>query len=297
MNKIYFVIPLFNEEDVLENSTKDILEKFEQLIISNKISSDSRILFVDDGSIDNSWNIIKELNSKYSSVKGIRLAKNSGQQNALYAGYKYAYNKCDAVISFDVDLQDDIAILDEMINRYIETECELVLITHNDRQKDTFFKKFMANSFYNVMKFLGVGILKNHSEFRLIDNVVIGRLLQYNEDNLFLRGIIPSLTNKICTIEVKRKERILGTPKYNFFSSLNLALNGITSLTIKPIRLIFLTGLIISLLSIFASTLELFMICIIGGLQIICIGVVGEYIAKINLQTKNRPKYFIEEEI
>lgn len=297
MKNIWFVIPAFNEEVVLEDSAKKLLEQRENLINSNRISQDSRILFVDDGSCDDSWNIIEKLHENNPVIKGLKLAKNSGQQNALFAGYEFANGKCDAVISFDVDMQDDISILDEIIDKYEQNDCELVLVTHNNRDSDTFFKSATANAFYNIMKFLGANIVKNHSEYRLIDKNILNRLMQYKESNLFLRGIIPTLTSKVGTIETERKERTLGEAKYNFFSSLNLALDGITSLTIKPIRLIFGVGLIVCLLGLFADTLELFAICIIGGLQIIFIGLIGEYIAKINLETKNRPKYFIEKEI
>lgn len=297
MKNIWFVVPLYNEEDVLEDSAKKLLEQRERLINSNKISENSKILFVDDGSTDKSWNIIETLHENNSAIKGLKLAKNSGQQNALFAGYEFANGKCDALISFDVDMQDDISILNEIIDKYEQEDFELILITHNNRQKDTFLKSATANGFYDLMKLLGVNLIKNHSEYRLIDKKILSRLLQYKESNLFLRGIIPSLTNKICIIETERKERILGEPKYNFFSSLNLALDGITALTVKPIRLIFLVGLITMLLSIFADTIELFAICLIGGLQLVSIGLVGEYIAKVNFETKNRPKYFVEKEL
>lgn len=297
MKNIWFVVPLYNEDEVLEESAKKLLEQREHLISSNKISEDSKILFVDDGSTDKSWDIIENLHENNSAIKGIKLAKNSGQQNALFAGYEFANGKCDALISFDIDLQDDIEILDKIIDKYEQNSCELVLVTHNNRKKDSFLKSATANCFYNLMKFLGANLVKNHSEYRLIDKKVLSRLLQYKETNLFLRGIIPSLTNNICIIETERKERILGEPKYNFFSSLNLALDGITALTIKPIRLIFLLGFIVMFFSLFADTIELFAICLIGGLQLISIGLVGEYVAKVNLETKNRPKYFVEKEL
>lgn len=297
MKNIWFVIPTFNEEVVLEDSAKKLLEQRECLINSNRISQESIILFVDDGSIDDSWSIIEKLHEENSAIKGLKLAKNSGQQNAIFAGYEYANGKCDAVISLDVDMQDDISILGEIIDKYEKNDCEVIFVTHNNRNSDTFFKSATANAFYNVMKFLGANIVKNHSEYRLIDKNILNRLMQYKESNLFLRGIIPTLTNKVATIEIERKERVLGEAKYNFFSSLNLALDGITSLTVKPIRLIFLTGLLVFILGLFADTLDLFAICIIGGLQIIFIGLIGEYIAKINIETKNRPKYFIEKEI
>ena len=297
MKNIWFVIPTFNEEVVLEDSAKKLLEQRECLINSNRISQESIILFVDDGSIDDSWSIIEKLHEENSAIKCLKLAKNSGQQNAIFAGYEYANGKCDAVISLDVDMQDDISILGEIIDKYEKNDCEVIFVTHNNRNSDTFFKSATANAFYNVMKFLGANIVKNHSEYRLIDKNILNRLMQYKESNLFLRGIIPTLTNKVATIEIERKERVLGEAKYNFFSSLNLALDGITSLTVKPIRLIFLTGLLVFILGLFADTLDLFAICIIGGLQIIFIGLIGEYIAKINIETKNRPKYFIEKEI
>lgn len=297
MKNIWFVVPLYNEDEVLEDSVKKLLEQREHLISLNKISAESKILFVDDGSTDKSWDIIENLHENNSAVKAIKLAKNSGQQNALFAGYEFANGKCDALISFDIDLQDDIEILDKIIDKYEQNSCELVLVTHNNRKSDSFLKSATANCFYNLMKFLGANLVKNHSEYRLIDKKVLSRLLKYKETNLFLRGIIPSLTNKICIIETERKERILGEPKYNFFSSLNLALDGITALTIKPIRLIFILGFIVMFFSLFADTIELFAICLIGGFQLISIGLVGEYVAKVNLETKNRPKYFIEKEL
>lgn len=297
MKNIWFVLPSFNEDVVIEETSKKLLAEIEKLTNEGKLSTESKILFVDDGSTDNSWSVIEELHSKNPMIKGLKLAKNSGQQNALFAGYEYACEKCDAVISLDVDLQDDISLLGEILDKYENENYELVLVTHNNRETDSYMKSATANAFYEIIKFLGANVVKNHSEYRLVDKVVLQRLMEYKEANLFLRGIIPSLTNKICLLEAPRKEREAGEPKYNFKSSLNLALDGITSLTVKPIRLIFFVGLIVMFCSLFADTPELFAICFIGGLQTLFIGLIGEYIAKINIQSKNRPKYFVEKDI
>lgn len=297
MKNIWFVIPAYNEDEVIEDTAKKLLEKVNNLINDNKLSSESRILFVDDGSIDNSWDIIENLHNQNEIFKGLKLAKNVGQQNALFAGYQYANGKCDAVISLDVDLQDDISILDEAIEKYEVEGFELVLITHNDRKTDTFLKSFTANAFYNFMDFLGAQVVKNHSEYRLMDKVILERLLQNKDSSLFLRGFVPKLTNKGCILEAERKERLFGEPKYNFFSSMNLALNGITLLSIKPIRIIMLIGLLVAFASLFADTMELFSIWFLGGLQILFIGLIGEYVAKMSVYSESKPKYFIEKEV
>lgn len=297
MKNIWFVIPAYNEEDVIEDTAKKLLEQRENLVNSGKITPDSKILVVDDGSNDNTWGVIEKIHNEDSSLKGLKLAQNSGQQNALFAGYEFANGKCDAVISLDADLQDDISVLEKIIEKYETSDYELVVVTHNDRKTDTFLKSLTANAFYNVMRFLGANIVKNHSEYRLMDRDVIERLLQYKESNLFLRGLVLKLTNKVCVIETERKERALGYAKYNFFSSLNLALDGITSLSVKPMRIVLLTGLLVMLFSFLAGDVELFSIWFLGGLQIFFIGLIGEYIAKINIETKNRPKYIVEKEI
>ena len=298
MKNIWFVLPAYNEEEVLNKTAQVLSDIFEKLIENNKISTDSKILFADDGSKDKTWDIIEDLHAKNSAIKGIKLLKNSGQQFALFAAYEEAFrNNCDAVISLDVDMQDDTSVLENIVDRYEKENYEIILVTHNSRKTDTFFKSFTANAFYSVMNFLGLNVVKNHSEYRLMDRVVLERLMNYQESNLFLRGLIPNLSNNICIIESERKIRAKGCPKYNFLSSMNLALDGITSLTIKPLRLIFPAGIIVMFCSIFADTPELFAILFLGGLQILFIGLIGEYIAKISIQSKKRPKYFIEKSV
>ena len=298
MKTIYFVIPVYNEEAVIEKTSQKINEIIENLISQGKLSNESKILFADDGSKDNTWEIITELNGKNERIKGIKFAKNYGQQNAIYAGFMQAKDHCDAAISLDADLQDDISLIEDFIEKFSQGY-EIVIAAHNDRTNDNFAKKFISERFYDVMKFLNKNTIKNHSEFRLISNSIIERLSKHNENDLFLRGLIPTLSDKIYVFSTLRNPRIAGSPKYTLAKSFELALNGITSFSIKPIRLIMIAGILIMFLSLlwFPISLNLFSIWFLGGLQIFSIGIIGEYIAKTYFETKKRPRYIIEKNL
>lgn len=312
MNRIlYLVIPAYNEEELIENSISVVTLKLKTLIKNKKINNESKIVIVDDGSYDNTLIILKELVHKNRYLEIIKLSRNCGHQNALYAGLKEAKSEADIVISMDADLQDDIDIIDEMIDEYNNGN-DIVYGVRNNRETDSFFKRTSAVMFYKFMKFLGVEIIVNHADYRLMSKRSLEALAEYEESNLFLRGIIPQLGFKTSKVYYKRLERKAGISKYNLKKMVGLALNGITSFSVKPIRLIVNIGLVSSFLSIiyliyvivgyFAgadyvsgwdSTIAF--ICFFGSFQILCIGIIGEYISKIYLETKHRPKYIIEE--
>lgn len=298
MKNINFVIPVYNEGNVIEIAAKKLFEVIDLLISENKISKECKILFVDDGSTDNTWDVIAELNQQNDKIKGLKLIKNYGQQNALYAGLMFVKDDCDAAISLDVDLQDDISLISQFIEKF-EEGYEIVLAAHDDRKSDLFLKRFVSECFYGFMKFLNPNTIKNHSEFRLISKDVINRLSQYSETDLFLRLLIPELSDKKYIYHTTRRSRIAGTPKYNIFKSFELAINGMISFSNKPVRFISLCGILLMLLSLFFITdsIKLFSIWFIGGLQIFFTGIIGEYIAKTYFETKKRPKYIVEKTI
>lgn len=308
-NVLYIVVPAYNEEEVIKHSISIIINKINTLIKKKKISVESKILIVDDGSNDDTLKILKEI--KCDKMLIIKLSRNYGHQSAMYAGLMYAKEYSDIVITMDADLQDDINVIDEMINEYYRGN-DIVYGVRNNRDNDTFFKRNSALLFYGLIKFLGVDIIVNHADFRLMSRKSLVALEKYEESNLFLRGIIPMLGFKSSNVYYTRLERYAGNSKYNFKKMFGLALNGITSFSIKPIRLIISIGFIFSFISIiyliyifigyfsgatyvsgWASTIAL--ICFFGSFQILCIGIIGEYISKIYLETKRRPKYIIEE--
>lgn len=313
MGKIlYLVIPCYNEEEVLPITSKKVLDKLKQLINEKKISASSKVLFVDDGSSDNTWQLIEKYSKEDKIFKGVKLTRNKGHQNALLAGLNVANKYADISISMDADLQDDINAIDNMVEEN-KLGAEIVYGVRSSRKKDTWFKKHTAQGYYKLMSKLGVDLVYNHADYRLLSKVALEKLLEYNEVNMFLRGIIPQIGYKSSIVYYERNERVAGTSKYPLKKMINFAIDGITSFSIKPLKLITLLGLVISFFSFIIMIYSLIVkftghtvsgwafivisIWLIGGIQMLCIGVIGEYIGKIYSETKRRPKYFIEKEI
>lgn len=309
-NRLFCVIPCYNEEEVLPETSKRILEKFESLISQGKISKDSRALFVNDGSKDKTWEIISGLHESNEIFQGINLSRNRGHQNALLAGLMTVRNICDMTISMDADLQDDIGAMDEMIDKFHDGD-DIVYGVRSKRATDTFFKKFTAESFYKMMDCLGANTVYNHADYRLMSKRAVIGLSEFNEVNLFLRGLVPMVGYKTDVVYYERAERFAGESKYPLKKMIQFATEGITSLSIKPIRLITSLGFgifIISLLVLIYSLIRYFTghtipgwtttvlsVWAIGGLIMISLGIIGEYIGKIYLETKARPRYIIDE--
>ncbi len=309
MYTVFLAIPCYNEQEVLPETSKQLREKMSSLINSGKISDKSRIVFINDGSADNTWQIISELHSSDKIFQGIKLSRNKGHQNALLAGLMTLRDKCDAVISLDADLQDDINAIDEMIEKFING-CDIVYGVRSARKTDTFFKKTTAEGFYKIMSAMGVETVYNHADYRLMSRRALEGLSQYKEVNLFLRGIVPMVGYKTDVVYYERHERFAGESKYPLKKMLSFAMEGITSLSVKPIRMITSLGIIIFAVSIImliyflvrhfmgATVLGWTSLAVsvwaIGGLQLLAIGVIGEYIGKIYLETKGRPRYIIE---
>ena len=308
-NILYIVVPCYNEQEVLHETTKRLTDKLNRMVNDKLISDKSRIMYVNDGSKDKTWEIIEELNKENKYVYGVKLSRNRGHQNALLAGLMTAKEYADVVISMDADLQDDIEVLDKFMNEYYDG-CEVVYGVRSSRKKDTFFKRTTALGFYKLMKNLGVDIVYNHADYRLMSKRAIEELANYKEVNLFLRGIIPLIGFKSSTVEYERNERFAGESKYPLKKMLNFALEGILSFSVKPLRLITTVGFTIAFLSLlfliyvivghFLShnvegwTTIVTLICFFGGFQIFCIGIIGEYIGKIYQETKERPRFIIE---
>lgn len=310
--KLYIVIPCYNEEEVLLETTKQLNHKLESLIKKKLVSKDSKVMYVNDGSKDKTWQLIEKINLDNTKFIGISLSKNRGHQNALLAGLMEAKNMADIVISMDADLQDDINAIDEMIEEY-NCGSEIVYGVRSSRKKDTWFKRNTALFFYKFMKFLGVNIVYNHADYRLMSKRALCELENYKEVNLFLRGIIPLIGFKTSNVYYERLERFAGESKYPLKKMLGFALEGVLSFSVKPIRIITISGVIISILSFFMLiysivghlisgnvagwTTIIVLICFFGGFQIFCIGIIGEYIGKIYQETKQRPRYVIEKRI
>lgn len=307
---LYIVVPCYKEEEVLPETSKRLKEKMYSLISSDKIDENSRIMFVNDGSIDRTWNIIEQLHKEDKIFSGINLSRNRGHQNAVLAGLMTAKNYADIVISMDADLQDDINAVDEMIENYIKG-FDIVYGVRSSRKTDTFFKRFTAEGFYKLMRLLGVDIVFNHADYRLMSKRALEGLSEFKEVNLFLRGIVPQIGYPSTIVEYERHERFAGESKYPFKKMLFFAFDGITSFSIKPIRLITNLGFlifIVSLMVLLWSILTRFFgftvagwtsivasIWMIGGIQILSLGVIGEYIGKIYNETKHRPRYIIKD--
>lgn len=310
MKKLYIVIPCYNEEKVLPITSKQFLEELYLLIQKGKISDDSRILFVNDGSKDNTWAVISALAASDEHFIGISQSRNRGHQNAVLAGLMEAKDCCDITISIDCDGQDDISAMEDMVDEYLDG-CEIVYGVRSKRDTDTFFKRFTAEMFYKILNNMGAEVVFNHADYRLISSLVLQELARFNEVNLFLRGMVPLVGFKSTSIFYERHERIAGESHYPLHKMLALAIDGITSLSIKPLRMIAGAGVFVSAISFlgviwaiveklkgntgvgWASTTSL--ICFIGGIQLICLGIIGEYIGKIYLETKARPRYIISE--
>ncbi len=308
---LYLVVPCYNEQEVLPETAEKLLGKMKKLQSDGKINEKSRILFVDDGSHDDTWKIISDLHNENHIFSGIKLSRNKGHQNALIAGLMAAKEKCDAVISLDADLQDDIDVIDEMCDKYLNENCEIVYGVRSARDTDTFFKKHTAEGYYKLLSRMGVELTYNHADYRLMSRRAVEALESFREVNLFLRGIVPMIGFKTDKVYYKRSERRAGESKYPLKKMIAFALEGITSLSIKPIRFITTLGIGIFLISIIMLiyfivlhyvkgvvpgwTTIVVSVWAIGGLQLLSIGIIGEYIGKIYLETKQRPKYFIEE--
>ena len=310
MTKLYLAIPCYNEEEVLHDSAGKLLNKYNALMESGKITEDSKIVFIDDGSKDRTWEIIKELHEKNPVYQGIKLSRNRGHQNALLCGLMTLKDKADAVISIDADLQDDINAFDAMLEKY-EEGCDVVYGVRSKRETDTFFKRFTAEAFYKILNKMGAKVIFNHADFRLMSKRALDAFSQYKETNIFLRGMVPLVGFKSDVVTYERFERLAGESKYPLKKMLALAWEGITSLSIQPIRIITWMGAIIfaisfimiiyclisvivgSAVSGWASTLC--SIWALGGLQLLGIGIIGEYIGKIYLETKRRPRFIVEE--
>ena len=306
---LYLVIPCYNEEAVLRETARQLLEKTNSMFDREMISRKSRIMFVNDGSKDKTWEIIEELHASNPIYSGVKLTRNKGHQNALLAGLMTAKEKADMTISLDADLQDDVDVIDQMVEKYYEGN-DVVYGVRSARKTDTFFKKFTAQGFYKIMQAMGVEIVYNHADYRLMSRRALIGLAQFKEVNLFLRGIVPLIGYKSDVVTYERHERFAGESKYPLKKMLAFATDGITSFSIKPIRLITTCGILIfaiSLVMLLYSLAVHFMgktvagwtsmiisIWAIGGLQLLAIGIVGEYIGKIYLETKERPKYIIE---
>ena len=309
MGRLFCVIPCYNEQEVLPETSARIRDKLKDLISKDKISSDSRILFVNDGSRDETWNIIKRLHSEDPIFQGINLSKNMGHQNALLAGLMTAKDHCDVSISMDADLQDDINAIDEMIDKFNDG-CDVVYGVRSSRATDTFFKRATAEGFYKIMNGLGANTVYNHADFRLMSRRALLGLAEFGEVNLFLRGIVPMVGYKSDVVYYERAERFAGESKYPLRKMISFAIEGITSLSTKPIKMITGLGIFIFIVSIAVLiyslvrhftgntipgwTTTVLSVWAIGGLIMISLGVIGEYIGKIYLETKNRPRFIIE---
>lgn len=309
MKTIYLVLPCYNEEAVLHETSSRLKVKMNQLISENKISKESRVTFVDDGSKDNTWSIIEELKESDELFAGVKLSRNRGHQNALLAGLMTVKDYCDAAISLDADLQDDINVIDKFIDRFIDG-CDVVYGVRSDRKTDTVFKRTTAQGFYKVMKLLGVDIVYNHADYRLMSKRALDALEEFEEVNLFLRGIVPLIGYKSDVVLYERNERFAGESKYPLKKMLSFAFEGITSFSVKPIKLILDIGLIMFTTSLLfliyfialwclGKTVEgwatiVVSIWMLGGVQLLCLGVIGEYIGKIYIETKKRPKFIID---
>ena len=310
MTKLYLAIPCYNEEEVLRDSAGKLLNKYNSLMEQNKITPDSKIVFIDDGSKDRTWEIIKELHEKNPVYQGIKLSRNRGHQNALLCGLMTLKHKADAVISIDADLQDDINAFDAMLEKF-EAGCDVVYGVRSKRETDTFFKRFTAEAFYKILNKMGAKVIFNHADFRLMSRRALNAFSQYKETNIFLRGMVPLVGYKSDVVTYERFERLAGESKYPLKKMLALAWEGVTSLSIQPIRMITWLGAIIfiisfimiiySLISLIAGTAvsgwasTLCSIWALGGLQLLAIGIIGEYIGKIYLETKRRPRFIVEE--
>ncbi len=305
---LFIVIPCYNEEEVLPITAPMFLNKLLSLVQAGKIADSSRIMFVNDGSRDRTWEIISELSRSDEHYIGISQSRNRGHQNAVLAGLMEARGKCDITISVDCDGQDDINAMGKMVDAYADG-CDVVYGVRSSRETDTFFKRSTAQGFYKFLSLMGAEVVYNHADYRLISARALDALSEFHEVNLFLRGMVPLVGFKSTSVEYSRSERIAGESKYPLKKMIALAVDGITSLSVKPLRMIMSFGLIVALISFigviwaivaaicggtvagWASTTCI--VCFVGGVQLICMGIIGEYVGKIYMETKARPRYII----
>ncbi|MDD2647409.1 MAG: glycosyltransferase family 2 protein [Eubacteriales bacterium] len=311
MNEIlYVVIPCYKEEAVLPETAKRMKEKMLSLIASGKISGDSRVLFVNDGSKDKTWQIIRELHESDSLFSGINLSRNRGHQNALLAGLTIALSFADVTVSMDADLQDDINAIDKMIDEY-HAGYDVVYGVRSKRETDSALKRFTAEMFYKFMKLMGAEVVFNHADYRLMSKRALEGLMQFKEVNLFLRGIVPQIGYPFTTVEYERAERFAGESKYPLKKMLSFAFDGISSFSVKPIKIVLHTGIVVFLVSIIMLIIVLVQhltghtttgwtslmgsLWLLGGIQLISIGLIGEYVGKVYSEVKARPRFIIQD--
>ena len=308
--KLYIVIPCYNEEEVLPITSKMFLDKLNTLISQNLVSDDSRILFINDGSKDKTWEIIEKLSQEDEHYEGICLSRNHGHQNALLSGLMEIKDIADVTISIDCDGQDDINAMDAMIKEYYDGS-DIVYGVRSSRETDTFFKRTTAQGFYKFIEMMGVEIVYNHADYRLISGRALREFSKFEEVNLFLRGMVPLVGFKSTSVYYEREERYAGESHYPLSKILALAINGITSLSIKPLRFSTFCGLVVAVISFIGVIWSIIVhmtgyaidgwasmtaiICFLGGIQLISIGILGEYIGKIYLEVKKRPRYIVSE--
>ena len=308
--KLFIIVPCYNEEEVLPVTAPLFLEKIQDLQNKGKISAGSRVLFVNDGSKDSTWQIIEKLAKENEVFLGISQSRNRGHQNAVLAGLMEARDLCDITISIDADGQDDVNAMDAMVDAYLDG-CEVVYGVRSSRETDTFFKRFTAESFYKFLSLLGAEVVYNHADYRLISARVLKEFANFKEVNLFLRGLIPLVGFKSTTVEYARSERMAGKSHYPLKKMIGLAVDGITSLSVKPLQLIMSFGILVAGVSFIGCIWALItalcgksvagwasmtcIICFVSGVQLISLGIIGEYIGKIYLETKHRPRYIISE--
>lgn len=309
MIKLALIVPCYNEEEILKSSFQSLAELFSELVQAGSITEDSKICLIDDGSRDASWTIIEQLCWQHPQLKGIKLSRNFGHQYALLAGLESQFDLFDAYISIDADLQDDVTVIPEMLQKFAEGAA-IVYGVRDDRSSDASFKRKTAAGFYALMQMLGVNTLGHHADFRLVSNQALAEFLRFKETNLFIRGMFPLLGFKTARVFYRRQERLLGETKYPLAKMLSFAWEGITSFSVKPMRLVLVAGmstfLFSSVLIIWAviSYLKgmvipgwfsiLIPVAIFGGVQMICLGIIGEYIGKMYAEVKARPRYIIE---
>ncbi|WP_309244111.1 glycosyltransferase family 2 protein [Paenibacillus sp. GbtcB18] len=309
---LFIVVPCYNEEEVLFEAASRLSAILTNLMESRGISNDSRVMFVDDGSKDKTWMLISELSERSPHYKGLKLAKNVGHQNALLAGLHFAKDYCDIAISIDADLQDDVEAISEFIEKYHEGY-DVVYGVRNNRDTDTYFKKMTAQGFYKIMSKMGVDLVYNHADYRLMSKRVLEELTNFTETNLFIRGIVPLIGFKSTEVYYKRHERFAGISKYPLKKMVGFAMNGVTSFSVTPIRFVSFIGFLVFLTSILAAMYTLYAkitgqtvsgwaslmvsIWFLGGIQLMSLGLIGEYIGKIYKESKRRPKYIVEKTV
>jgi len=308
--RLFIVIPCYNEQEVLPITAPLFRDKLLSLAAAGKITADSRVLFVNDGSRDRTWEIIRELSTQDEHYIGISQSRNRGHQNAVLAGLMEARDKCDITISIDCDGQDDINAMDKMVDAYLDG-CEVVYGVRSSRETDTFFKRFTAESFYKFLALMGAEVVFNHADYRLISARVLKEFANFKEVNLYLRGMVPLVGCKSTSVSYSRAERMAGESHYPLKKMIGLAVDGVTSLSVKPLRMIFGLGLFIACVSFLFCIWALItalcgksvagwasmtcIICFVSGVQLICLGIIAEYIGKIYMETKHRPRYIISE--